>query len=70
MPQEMTPLPRGKVGAIHMEQNFIEPIEEHTADSKWQFCMCRSCQSKRALILSMPGKEIDFTKYRRPDERY
>jgi len=71
MAQEMAPLPRGKVGTIGKnEEVFPNPLEPHTAESKWQFCNCRSCQGKRALILSMPGKEIDFAKYRRSDERY
>lgn len=71
MAQEMAPLQRGKVGTVAKTgEPLPNPIEPHVAESKWQFCNCRSCQEKRALILSMPGKEIDFAKYRRSDERY
>ena len=70
MVYEPPQLPRGKVGTIAQEETFPNPIEVHTAESRWQSCNCRSCQGKRALILSMPGKEIDFAKYRRSDERY
>lgn len=70
MAYEAPALPRGKVGTIRPGAVELKPLEEHTAESKWQFCNCRSCQEKRALILSMPGKEIDFAKYRRSDERY
>lgn len=48
-----------------------EPLEVHTAESKWQFCRCASCQDKRQLILSAPSeKPIDFATYRRKDEKY
>jgi len=45
-------------------------LEKHTADSKWQFCNCRSCQDKRFLLDSLPGKPINYKTYRRKDEDY
>jgi len=47
-----------------------KPFEPHVAESKWQFCNCLSCQNKRATIDALPGKPIDYTKYRRNDEKY
>ena len=47
-----------------------KPLEKHVAESKWQFCNCLSCQNKRALLDSLPGKAIDYQTYRRKDERY
>lgn len=46
------------------------PLEAHTADSKWQFCNCGSCQRRRKLIEDTPGTKIDFATYRKKDERY
>ena len=45
-------------------------LEEHTADSRWQFCMCASCQDIRRRIEEAPGKPIDFATYRHKDEKY
>lgn len=33
-------------------REWYEVIEEHTADSKWISCMCRSCQDKREFLAS------------------
>ena len=46
------------------------PLEEHTAESKWQYCNCRTCQEKRMKLESMPGAKIDWNKIRLKDERY
>lgn len=47
------------------------PLEVHTADSKWQFCNCESCQRRRMLIDATPGKKLDFATYRsNRDEKY
>lgn len=32
-----------------------ERVEEHTGDSKWQTCMCRSCQDKREGLNAKVG---------------
>ena len=61
---------RRGVGQFEIQESFPNPLEPHTADSVWQTCNCKSCQSKRALILKAPGKPLDFAKYRRSDERY
>ena len=53
----------------HLEKNYL-PLEKHTADSKWQFCNCRSCQDRRRLIDNAPGTKIDYATYRRKDEKY
>jgi len=46
------------------------PKEKHTADSKWQFCNCQSCQEIRMRIDSMPGVKFDYATYRHRDEKY
>jgi hypothetical protein len=51
------------------DKNYA-PLEPHTAESRWQFCNCRSCQDRRRLIDSAPGTKIDFATYRKKDERY
>jgi hypothetical protein len=45
-------------------------IEKHTADSKWQFCCCRTCQEKRKKLDAMPGVKIDYSTFRLKDENY
>lgn len=52
------------------ERPFPNPIEDHTADSKWQYCNCRSCQGKRRMMESLPGTKLDFDKIRLKDEKY
>lgn len=47
-----------------------KPIEEHTADSKWQFCNCQTCQEKRFRLDCMPGPKINYAKFRLKDENY
>ena len=48
----------------------FEKKEEHTADSKWQYCMCKWCQEKRYKLENMPGATIDWNKFRLKDEKY
>ena len=45
-------------------------LEAHTADSKWQFCCCQTCQELRFKLDNMKGPKIDYAKYRHSDERY
>jgi hypothetical protein len=47
-----------------------KPFEKHVAESKWQFCCCKSCQEKRARLDAMPGPKIDFATFRNKDEKY
>jgi hypothetical protein len=60
----------------HEEARYTHPrewyqvIEEHTADSKWQYCMCRSCQDRRETIEKIPGPPINWDTLRLKDERY
>lgn len=54
----------------HAEPDYVLPFETHTAESKWQFCKCRSCQDKRFLLDSLPGKPIDYATFRLPGEKY
>lgn len=49
---------------------YVKPFEKHTAESRWQFCNCLTCQNKRILLDSLPGPKIDFTKFRLKDEDY
>ena len=55
---------------VKIEQSLVYPLEKHTADSKWQFCNCRSCQEIRGRLDSMSGPKIDYATYRHRDERY
>jgi hypothetical protein len=46
-------------------------IEEHVAESKWQFCNCQTCQEKRCRVeRASPGTPFKFETYRRSDEKY
>lgn len=33
----------------HPREYYLR-VEEHTGDSKWQTCMCRTCQDKREFL--------------------
>lgn len=45
-------------------------LEEHTAESKWQYCNCQSCQENRYRIEQIPGPKINWDKVRLKDEKY
>jgi len=47
-----------------------KPLEKHTADSKWQFCNCQTCQETRTRLDRQPGPPVNYSTYRRKDERY
>ena len=49
---------------------LLNTLEIHMADSKWQFCNCESCQRRRKLIDDTSGTKIDYTTYRKKDEKY
>lgn len=51
-----------KLGYIHAK---YEEVAEHTAESVWQECMCRSCQDMRELRGYTRG-----TAFRHKDEKY
>lgn len=53
-----------------VEPALPKPLEKHTADSKWQFCNCGTCQRMRMFIDALPGKPIDYATYRHRDEKY
>jgi hypothetical protein len=59
----------GVVGIPDWEPNEAS-LAIHTADSKWQYCMCRTCQQKRHKLDSMPGEKINYDTLRLKDERY
>lgn len=61
---------KGTLGMIVRDETFPNPITEHVAESQWQSCDCRTCQSRRALIMSVPGSKFDFATFRHKDERY
>jgi hypothetical protein len=48
----------------------VPPFDKHVAESKWQYCNCRSCQEHRHLLETLPGAKIDFNSFRLPGERY
>ena len=60
---------KGTVGYVQ-EMEQLLPTEKHTAESKWQFCNCETCQRRRRFIDRAPGGPIDYPTYRRKDERY
>lgn len=41
------------------------PLQEHLAESRWQSCDCLTCQTKRHTYDTLPGKKIDWERYRR-----
>ena len=47
-----------------------KPLEPHTAESKWQFCCCQTCQEKRFKLDNMAGPKIDYTTFRLKGENY
>jgi hypothetical protein len=61
----------GQLGVIEKQGATLpNPLEVHTADSKWQFCNCETCQRRRMLIDSCPGTPIKYETYRHKDEKY
>lgn len=60
----------GSVPYVEQETREYAPLEKHVAESQWQTCNCKSCQDRRHLIDSRPGKPVDYAKYRRSDEKY
>jgi hypothetical protein len=58
-----------RVGELPQEPR-LPGLEKHTAESKWQFCMCGSCREKRRLLDMLPGKAIDYSTFRHKDEKY
>jgi hypothetical protein len=61
---------RMSIGYIEAAAELVGQ-EPHTADSQWQYCMCKSCQEVRLRIESAPpGTKFDFDKFRHKDERY
>ena len=55
---------------VDPNRDYHRPFEKHTADSKWQFCNCQSCQDIRFFIDAQPGTPIDYATYRHNDEKY
>ena len=47
------------------EEVFEFPVTEHTAESRWQSCDCKTCQRKRRTYDSLPGKPIDWARHKR-----
>jgi hypothetical protein len=70
-------MPSGKSGEQVRERfldpriNYVQPFENHVAESVWQRCNCQSCQEYRHLIQSAPGVgKVNFETFRHKDERY
>ena len=59
-----------RVPIIEKEHMEYKPIEKHTAESKWQFCNCETCQEKRFKLDNLPGKAINYKTFRLKDEDY
>jgi hypothetical protein len=47
-----------------MQRELPNALEEHVAESRWQTCNCRTCQEKRMTMDAMPGKRIDWERYK------
>jgi hypothetical protein len=60
-----------KIQMMVLAGRTYKPFEEHTAESQWQYCNCRSCQDYRHLIeTAPPGTKFNFDTYRHKDEKY
>jgi hypothetical protein len=59
-----------QIGILPRYEPEYLPMEVHSADSKWQYCTCKSCQDKRFLLESLPGAKINFDTLRLTGERY
>jgi hypothetical protein len=46
------------------DENLL-PLEEHKGESRWQTCMCKTCQRKRKTYDSLPGRQIDWERYKK-----
>ena len=55
---------------LKIEQPLPNPLEKHTAESRWQFCNCETCQRKRVTLDSMPGEKINYATFRHKGENY
>jgi hypothetical protein len=53
-----------------VELPLPNPLEKHTANSKWQYCNCETCQRKRMFLDSLPGQKIDYNTFRHKGENY
>jgi len=53
-----------------VEPTLPNPIEKHTAESRWQYCNCKTCQSKRIFLDALPGQKIDYNTFRHRGENY
>jgi len=62
-------MPKGTVGYFEVPREY-KPLEKHVAESKWQYCNCKSCQDIRFFIDAQPGTPIDYNTYRHKDEKY
>jgi hypothetical protein len=59
-----------RIGYLQPEKIEMKPLERHVAESKWQYCFCRTCQEKRWKLDHLPGPKIDYDKLRLKDEHY
>lgn len=62
--------PKGTIGYIPSNEELVGPFEKHTADSKWQYCMCETCQRHRKYLQARSDKPINWDTLRLKDERY
>jgi hypothetical protein len=63
-------MPKGQVGQFEQTKRDYKPLETHTAESKWQFCNCTTCQDHRFFLDSRSPDPIDYTKFRLKGENY
>ncbi len=60
--------PATTVGYFIRDIELPNPVEEHLGTSRWQTCNCQTCQEKRIKYDSMPGKQIDWERYKRSSD--
>lgn len=60
----------GHIGQFKRSREY-KTLDKHVAESKWQYCNCKSCQDIRFRIEEAPpGTKFNFDTYRRKDEKY
>jgi len=58
-----------RIGQFDHSEEFLQrPFATHLAESRWQICMCETCQRKRHLYDSLPGKKIDWERYKKSSD--
>jgi len=58
-----------RIGQFERSEDFLQrPFQEHVAESRWQTCGCETCQRKRHTYDMLPGKPIDWDRYKKSSD--